>query len=224
MATHPYEPVMHCSAKQSNKVINLGTKVTRGLTDNATLFPNPNPTVTSLTTELGTLVTLQGKVRGGGKDATAKRDAQSKKVHDMLEMEKLYVKITAGGDKDKILLSGFDVNEQPSPKEVPDKLSIRHTEPGPVEHSQKIFLAKFTSPLKITKEKLTFSLEISTDISLEANWDDAHLADGKTGETGNSKKLVVVNLVRKTEYWVRIAAINSKGRGPWSDPVSFVAQ
>ncbi len=221
---HPFKPVMHCTFRQVNKVVKLATTVIDKLTANSSLYPAPDPTVAALTTERDKLVTYIGDGRNGGKEATAKRDAQSKLVFEMLQTEILYVIKTAGNDKDKILLSGFDINEQPAPKDVPGKVTLKRTEPGPVPHSQKILLEKFNNPNKITKDKFTFHVEITTDASKEDTWDDAEFADGTRGMTGNSKKIIIVNLLRGKEYFVRIAASNSKGRGPWSDNTSFIAQ
>ena len=87
MAHRPYKAVMHCTQKQVNKLINLGNKVVAGLTANVATYATPNPTVAALTTEITKLVTLQGNVKNGGKDATAKRDAEALKVYGMLSIE-----------------------------------------------------------------------------------------------------------------------------------------
>jgi len=217
MAHHPYKAVMHCTPKQVNKLINLGSKVVAGLTANVATYATPNPTVASINTEMTKLVTLQGNVKNGGKDATAKRDLQALKMFTLLSNELLYVNVVAQGDRDKILLSGFDINQQPSPNEVPDKLSIKSVELGPFDHSIKINLAKFTSPVQITRTAFTFIVEMCTDTSKEENWKDVL-------HSSNSKKLIITDLVRKTEYFFRVSAENSKGKGPASDPSAFVAQ
>lgn len=216
MTHRPYRAVLHCSAKQTNKLINLGNKVVAGLTANAAIYPAPNPTVAVLSAEMTKLVSMQAGAKNGGKEATAKRDAEALKIFGMLSTELLYVNMIAQGDRDKILLSGFEINEQPSPNDVPDKISIKSIEVGPVDHSVKITLGTLSNPLQISKQRLHFIVEMSTEPSFE-NWVDVL-------HSGNSRKLIITNLVRKTEYHFRISAENAKGKGPASDPVSFVAQ
>jgi len=212
-----FKAVMHIVAKQINKIINLVNKVIAGLTANATIYTTPNPAVAVMTTEVNSLITLQGKAKGGGKEPIAKRDAQAVKVFGLLTNELLYVNSIAQGDKDKILLSGFDVNVQPSPVELPDKVSIKSLVIGPVDHSVKINLSKFNNPAQITRVKLRFVVDMTTDPSSEDNWDEVI-------STGNSRKLIIEDLTRKTEYFFRVAAVNTKGQGVWSDTSAFVAQ
>lgn len=218
MAKRPDKAVMRVSAKQPNKLINLCTKVIGGLSDNATLYNTPDPPVANLITENQKLIPLQGDVQGGSMEATAARNAQAKKVHKMLNKEILYVNIVADGDRDKILLSGFPANEQPSPEQVPDKPAVKRAENGKQEHSVKIFLAKITSPLQITKRDVSYVVDMTTDQGKEENWDEAL-------RTGSSRKLVIAGLTRKTEYFFRVAAVNRKGeQSEWSETIAYVAQ
>src|ERR1051325_5842708 len=106
MSTRKVTPVMHCQPNEPVKVATLGGRVVEGFTDNAALFPSPDPTILELDTETGKLGDLI-VAAPGNHEKTVARDQQAIKVYNLLnDRAKPYVNNIAKGDKDKILLSG----------------------------------------------------------------------------------------------------------------------
>lgn len=217
MAKHPNKAVMHCTVKQIHKLINTTNKVIGGLGKNVAIYATPNPVPAVLTSNVNLLITDQGFVNNGGSEAKAKRDAQALVVYNLLTSELAYVNSIAVGDKDKILLSGFDVNNQPYPGEVPAKVVISSIVIGPTDHSVKININTTNTSAQPTSASRTLLVEMTNDPSKEENWDDVL-------HTTDSRNIIIEDLVRGTEYFFRISAENNKGKGPTSDPSAFVAQ
>jgi hypothetical protein len=208
--------VMHCTAKEHARLIDRGTLVVAGLNANSTIYPDPNPKPDELSLEVGLLVTLSGQAKVNTQKKEA-RDQQASKLFGMLLEETHYVNKVAKGDRATILLSGFEASAEPSPRPVPDVPVIKRVENGSAPHSAKIFLAKTTSVLNTKKESLNYIVQMCTDDSKEENWKTVL-------HTQNSKKLLVLNLVRGQEYFFRISALNARGQSDWSETVAFIAQ
>jgi hypothetical protein len=211
-----FKAVMHCTAKETSTLVDRSNNVITGLSSNTNTYPQPNPAVDELKAETSILAELSGQAKGSSQKKQA-RDQQAIKVYGMLLAESNYVNSVAKGDKAIILLSGFDVSAEPSPHPVPDVPVIKRIEDGNAPHSAKIFLAKITSPLLTTREKLTFIVQMCTDDSKEENWKTVL-------QTQNSKSLILLSLVRKEEYLFRIAVMNARGQSDWSETASFVSQ
>jgi hypothetical protein len=222
MAKRPYEPVMHCMKKEYKKVFALGTRVNKGLGANSGIFINPDPLLSVLGPAVALLGTYTGAAKTGDHTAVATLHKQSELVYGYLSSEKAYVKKIANGDKTTILLSGFDSCEEAGPKVIPSKVIIKQVKEGPVTNSAKIMLAsvtKTTTPTARTASSVAKGNMFIVDMSTTPN--DLNSYHDVLMET-NSKKLVIPNLVPDVPVWFRVAARNSKGQGPWSEPFKFI--
>ena len=215
MASRPFLAVMHCSPLQPKKLIALLNKVIAKLTANAVTYPSPNPTVVVLQAEATPFANLIAAAKAGGSEATAARNKEALKVHGLLKTELTYVNGIAKNDKDLILLSGFDASNEPTPAAIPDVPVIKSIEDGETNGSAKILLAKTSSPLLSTPTKRTFIVEMTTDATDDTTYAIVLL-------TGSSKNLVIPNLIRGVEVFIRIAAMNAKGQSKYSSVVSFI--
>ncbi|MBI3501446.1 MAG: fibronectin type III domain-containing protein [Bacteroidetes bacterium] len=209
--------VMHCTPKQFGKLFQLLNKVIGKLTANSNIYGNPDPSLGVLQNEVVPFEKAIADAKKGGSEATEARNKEALKVHGLLKEELTYVNKVAKNDKDTILLSGFDASEEPEPAEVPDAPVIKKIDDGDSPGTAKIFLAKTTSPLLTKKQKLTFIIEMTTTVSDESSFKTVLL-------THNSKKLIVPNLVRGQEVFIRISVMNARGQSNWSTVVSFISR
>ena len=206
-----YLAVLHIKSKTDyKKVGETASKVTKGLTDNVTVFPNPSPAVSEIKASNDLLHELSIKALGGGHADIVARDAQSVVVHALLKEELIYVNSIAKGDKAIILLSGFDCNCDRTPHPIPDKVIIKRVVSGIAEHSAKIYIESVPFGEQYWVEK-------STNPSDDKSWETV-------GVFLSIHILEVFNLTRAQEISLRVAAGNSAGWGEWSEPVSFISK
>jgi len=208
--SRPFRAVLHCTAKEFEKVHILAGRVIAGLTDNDGVFASPNPSIAELTAADESLADFINKADKGDHKAVVDRNVQSAIVHAMLNNETRYVNTVANGDQSTILLSGFDASNEPVPHPIPDKVVIKRIEDGPTTHSAKIFIMPAGRNLDFTVQTTTTPNDETTYKTVLA--------------TGNSKQLLLENLVRGQEIYVRINARNAAGTGDWSDAHSFIAR
>jgi len=217
MATKIVTAVMHCTADQPRKIVERGIKVRDGLFANIILYPAPPITPVNFNILLDTAITAEAEVKGGGKTATTNRNTATNALFVMLEALILYVNGLYRGDKDKLSKSGFDTSNDPAPHGIPDAPVIKRIQSGNTPHSAKIFLAKTTSSLNTLKESVTYTVQIAEDASKEENFKTVL-------QTKNQRLLLIPNLTRGKEEFIRIAKSNSKGQSDWSETVPFMPQ
>ena len=215
MASRPFLAVMHCSPLQPKKLIALLNKVIAKLLANIGIYPSPSPTIVVLQAEVTPFANFIAAAKGGGNEATAARNKEAIKVHSLLKTELTYVNGIAKNDKDTILLSGFDASNEPTPAAIPDMPVIKSIEDGETSGSAKILLAKTSSPLLSTPTKRTFIVEMTTDGTDDSSFKIVLM-------TGSSKNLVIPNLLRGVEVFIRISAMNAKGQSQYSVVVPFI--
>ena len=209
--------VMHCSPLQPKKLLTLLNKVIADLTANAVKFPSPTSTIVILQAEVTLFTNLIAAAKGGGLEATAARNKEAIKVHGLLQANIPYVNGIARGDKDTILLSGFDSSTEAQPTTIPDAPVIKKIIEGPVHGSLKIMLAKTTTGTHIRKVKRTLIVELTTN-GTDPNSFKIVLI------TGSSKKLIILNMAKGVEVFIKIAAMNVKGTSQYSNTVSYIPQ
>ena len=222
MAKKIFEPVLHCNKNEYKKVFALGTKVNKGLGANATTFPSPDPALIVLAPAVTALGTAIGSAKTGDHTAVGDLHKKSELVYGYLSTEKAYVKRVAGGDLPTILLSGFDACEVGGPKVIPPKMVIKNVKEGPETNSAKIMLERITKATTPTARTTAsqardnmYVVDQTTTPTVPTSYHDVLMST-------NSKKLIVLGLSVDVPVWFRVAARNSKGQGPWSEPFKFI--
>ena len=198
------------SAREVHKVAALGNQVLLGLTEHATTFPTPSPSVSDLDVENYLLTILIGEAKGGDRQKIQARNEQSAIVLKKLKILTNYVNGIADGDKAIILLSGFDAADEPTPQPAPPRIVIRRIVDGSNAHSAKIHIESIGT-------RATYFVETTATPTDEHSWQEV------LRET-NSRKLIIENLDRGTELYFRVSALNSTGQGPWSDDFVFLVR
>ncbi len=197
-------------ADDAPKVFALATRVIQGMTENAALFPTPDPALEELKADTALLEELMGTASNGDREEKGKRDNQSIKVFGKLDIERGYVNKVAKGDRAVILSSGFDASDDPNPRPIPDKGIIEDVEDGASPHSAKVVIQA-----------------LGGDVSYHVQVCPAPLSEQgfkSLPPFSNSRKIIIENLERGKEIFIRVAGFNSHGQGEWSEPAAFIPQ
>jgi hypothetical protein len=202
-----FSAVLHLKRKDPQDVSQLCDNVITGLTDNATIYSEPNPTIADLTTENTTLINLL-KLKDGSKLKNQIIVDQTDVVYALLKNELLYVNKVADGDRALILFSGFDSNNEPVSHGIPGKAVIKRVEDGSFRCSAKIYAEK-------VDEADRYKLEVTTTPSDSTSWKTAL-------DPASLHHLEIKNLVRGQEIFIRFTGGNTHGWGIPSKYVSFI--
>ena len=199
--------VMKVTVKQRKKVRDLGYKVGKGLSDNATLFGAPTPALTVFTPKVDL---LRDKIAAEDSTQTRADSAnQSEVVHTDLKTYLVFVNNgPAKGDKAKLLLSGFDVNKEKVKHPIPGQIVIKEIVDGPTVNTAKVKIEKISAEDFVDRYKVETSLD-------KVTWTLAV-------DTGNSRKLIVTGLTRSKEVFIRVTGGNTHGYGKPSEVVGFI--
>jgi hypothetical protein len=198
--------VLHLKSKEPQKVYQLAGKVNTNMVANAQIFPTPNPTMVEFSAETTKLDTFI-KAKDGSKPKNQAILDQADVVYMMLKSLLTYVNTVADGEKAIILLSGFDCNNEPTEHDIPGKALIRRVEDGSIACSVKIYAEPIAGADR-------YKVEISTSLSAP-EWKTVI-------DFGALNKLVIMNLIRGQEIFIRITAGNRHGWGDHSEPVAFI--
>jgi len=202
--------VLHIgSAKDSTAVLLLGGRIVAALTVNKTTFPEPDPTLDTLKSQVA-LLDEYIKSRDGSDKIKLSIESQSQLVYRDLKSIISYVNKVAKGVKSIVLLSGFDCEEEPVEHDIPEKVIVKRVEIGSTEHSLKIFVIALTDADR-------YMVEITTTPDDPNSWKLAL-------NSVPSNKLELTNLTRGVEVFIRVTAGNTHGWGPHSDVTSFIPQ
>jgi hypothetical protein len=204
------EAVLHIrTAKEVKKVATLGKRVTTGMGDNPTVFTEPDPNLVTIDAETNALNGLIAEAESGDRATIEARNAKAETVYDLLKSEIAYVNKVANGDRAIILLSGFDANDEAAPVPAPGKVIVRRVDFGPESHSAKVII----EPLADARY---YKIETTTTPTDESSYKVAV-------DNVSSRDLVIRNLTRGQEIWIRVAGGNAHGWGYWSEPIAFIA-
>ncbi len=202
---------LHISSfRDFNGVLALANRVIQGMTDNAALFPNPDPLISKLEDSAERLSNRIAAAKNRDKQKIQDRNEESAFLLNELGVEGDYVDKIADGDRANILLSGFDASDDPSPRPAPVKVIIRRVEAGAEPHSAKVLI-------DAQPAGTVYTLQICPAPLNETDFKEI-------GQFTSSKKLVARDLERAKEYFFRVKGFNTRGEGEWSDPVVFLAQ
>ena len=193
------------------KVLALAQIVASALTANVTTYSAPDPTVLALLAQIAILQGYINEVSEGDHSKIGLRDEASITLYRMLQLELIYVNKIGNHDRGILMLSGFPVSVEPSPRPVPEQIVIKRIENGKESNSAKIFI----DPL--SQYELRFTVQSTTTPDDASSWREV-LSES------NSHQLIITNLVLDQKVWFRLRASNPAGNGAWSVPVSFISQ
>jgi hypothetical protein len=202
-----FQAVLHIKGKETLKIHQLGAKTISGITNNPTVFPDPDPTLAELNSANDKLnVTISEK--DGSKLKNQMVSDQAAVVFELLKRLLAYVNKKANGDRSIILLSGFNCSDEPVQRDIPDKAVIKRIEDGRMACSAKIYA-------DTCEEADHYKVEISTTPNDPESWKTVL-------DPASLHKLEIFNLVRGQEIFIRITGGNNRGWGTPSEFVSFI--
>ena len=175
--------------------------VVQKMTENAVVFPAPNPDLATLTAQANKLEAAETEASEGGKDRTLKRDEALSEMITMMNLEVLYVQTVTLGDPDMTELAGMETQGTGSRWPLPHQPTGFMAKPGKFAGSvyMKCGGTKY-------KKQYVFQLLVSTEKGDE--WVDI--------KTQGSNIYLHEGLERGKIYTFRVYAINSAGSGPIS--------
>ena len=186
-------------------VIQECTNLKTALTGNANF-----PTLPVSLATFGTKITsAQAKLTASdnaaalSKQATADKDTEIAALIAMAMQLVGYVDLTANGDESKILSAGLSVRSARVPQSVPVQVQNLALTTG--DNTGEID-AQWDG---ISNAK-SFEVQTSPDPFTDASW--------RTADTVTNSKVALTGLTSGAKIWVRVRDVNSKGKGPWSDP------
>lgn len=199
--------VLHLRTKVPSRVLHLAGKVHLNMTTNVETFPNPDPDMKELDTELTKLGDLLSS-KDGRKVINQSIVDQTDVVHAVLKNLCVYVNTVAKGDKMTIVLSGFDCSKDAATRPLPEKAVIKRIEDGRVRCSAKIYIYVLPNANR-------YKVEITTDLNNPAGWRTVL-------DHGSLNTLEIGDLGYLQETYIRVTGGNTHGWGVPSEPVLFV--
>lgn len=174
------------------------------LTGNAnfTSLPVPLATFGTLIGTAQTKLTASDNALAASKQATADKDTAIAAMVAAAMQEVGYVDLTANGDESKILSAGLSVRAARAPQTVP----------GPVQNLS-LTTSDNAGALDVHWDALSgaksFEVQTSPDPFTTTSW--------VTADTLTNSQTTLTGFTSGAKIWVRVRAINSAGKGAWSD-------
>jgi hypothetical protein len=208
--------VMHCHAQQHQKIIDVGIRVRDKLYANPALYGSPPIAAAIFKVQLNSAIAAQAAAIKGGVKATSHRNAEVTTLFTMLNpVLILYVIRLYKGQADKLLASGFDTSNDPLPRSAPRIPVIKRVEMTDLaDHIAKVFLGKIHNPLETKRGLNSYLLQVAVGNRDEESFQTILM-------TTNSRRLLIPNLQRGKETFIRVCAMNARGISAWSDVISF---
>lgn len=192
-----------------NDKIAKGRQIVTAMTNNAS-FPNPNPSLTEVATDLDELAQAFSLVQAAKSEITTRVVAQENaetKVDQSLTKLAGYVESIAGKDDILISSAGMETKASPSAPSVPGVPQAVSANAG--EHEGEIGLY-----WKAVPNARSYAIEASNDPAAPASWTHVGIA------TSASK--LITNLTSGKRYWFRVAAVSAGGQSGWSEHATKV--
>ena len=194
-----------------NQVLMRANTVVFALSNNASIFPMPDPALAVLSNQARVLQGYINDVNDGDHSKIGLRNEASVDLYELLRQELVYVNQVGRHDRGLLSQSGFAVNEMPEPHPVPPQVIIKRIVDGSSPNTAKIFI------YSLHMRYLFYLVEQTSTPDDEASWKLVY-------HTSNSKKLLVENMIRGEEVWFRVCAQSAGGRGQWSNKVYFISR
>ena len=222
-STHPFNPVMHCSAVEPEPVYNLAMRIiTQGIYVNTSLFTGIPVNISVFqpaVTKLGNLIS-QAK---GNSNIIKQRDEQADTVHGYLLTLLNYSIPICNHVQANITLSGFDASNEPMPAVVPPAPVITKVTEGKAVGTYKAHLKRRSkkgiavSKSHADKTRARYTVQTTTTPLIEGSW--VTVLEGAA-----SNKLILTKGIVAGKNYIRVYGINSAGKGQPSNPFLFVPQ
>jgi len=173
-------------------------------------FANPQPALADIQTKLDEFETLAVAALDGTRRDRYVRDEAAKELKDMLRTLANYVAMTAAGNGNVILSSGFDIRNEAEP--VPP-VSV----PGAVVAERSTHGGVVNLDWEVVSNTVSYQVMMTTS--------DPSMADAVwTSVAVTSKsKAEVNNLTPGQYYWFRVKAVGRSSSSGFSDPAMIMA-
>ena len=205
--------VLNLNNANAEETLRVGKNVQKGFTDNATVFTNPKPPLTTFGAHLTDLDTKIGAVRTAEEAVTAAyraRDAAAAVVLADLNVALPYVQETSGGDPAIIAKANLDTKSQSTAigklSQVQNLSLTTGDEPGAVDGHWDA----------VPGRKSYEHAHCTGDPAVEANW--------KLVSSSSASKTTFTGQSSGTRLWGRVRAKGTKPEndGPWSQPATII--
>ena len=175
------------------------------LTGNAN-FTTPTPTLTAFGAKITSAqakLTASDNAAVTSKQATADKDVELDALRALAMQLVGYVDLTANGDESKILSAGLSVRAAKTPASPPGQVANLSLTAGDNEGA----LDAHWDPITNAK---SYEVQLSPDPFTSTSY--------VTRDTVTRSSSTLTGLTSGARVWVRVRAINSAGKGAWSDP------
>jgi hypothetical protein len=183
--------------------------VVQKMTENAVVFPNPNPLLATLDDQIATSIAAEVIATDGGKDRTRHRDEQMQLLTNMMDTQVFYVQTITNGDPEMTALAGMETRKDPQKQPTPLKPEKLRVTPGDYLGSVYIIF----DPVKYRREYV-YQMLRADDTS--ASWVDIH--------TSGKFSYLHKGLEQGKVYQFRVFARNASGQSPHSNAISCPAR
>ncbi len=190
-------------------VIQTCNNTKTALTGNAN-FTTPVPSLTTFGTAITTAqtkLTAAENAQTAAKQATADKDTAIASLVALATQLAGYVDMTAAGDESKILSAGLSVRAAKTPQSVPGQVQNLSLTAG---DNAGVLDAQWDSMGNAKSYEVQTSPEPMTGTSFVA------------ADTVTKSSATLGGLTSGSRAWVRVRAINSAGKGAWSDPATTI--
>jgi hypothetical protein len=187
------------------EVIQVCTNLKTSLSGNAS-FPTPTPTLTifgGVLTNAQTKLTAPDTEQMIAKQATMDQDSAMDGLRGMAMQLARYVDVTANGNESMITSAGLNVRAAKTPQSVPSQAVNLSLTAGDNEGS----LHVHWDPLDNGK---SYEVQASADPFTPTSF--------ATHDTVTKSSTTLTSLTSGSRTWARVRAINTAGKGAWSDP------
>ncbi|MGE0636886.1 MAG: fibronectin type III domain-containing protein [Bacteroidia bacterium] len=208
--------------------IQKGRYIVSQMTGNVT-YPTPNPDLLTVTGIINTLETKYEAASDGGKSKKLQQQTAEDNFDNIFRELAIYAEDESKGDGEKITSAGFELEKV---REAATRLgAIQGLKSEPGKNEGEIDL-KF-KPLKGAKTKIVQMKEEVAQGGTQPGNPGPGSPSGTAAATGiwvtldepvTKSRHTVKNLKSGTKYSFRVAGVNSKGRGDWSDITICVAR
>jgi hypothetical protein len=177
-------------------------------------FTSPHPPLAQVTAAVEELEAASNAAQAARQEAKARTAAQNAKdeaLDQILTQLVAYVESVAGNDDELIMSAGLNVRAPSGPAHSavsqPGSISLTATTG---DHDGEIDLSWDT-----VRGARSYVIQRSPDPPNENTWTHSGVS--------TRSRTTVEGLNSGTRYWFRVAAVNSSGQGPWSNPVVKIA-
>lgn len=168
-------------------------------------YVTPIPSLAEIKTATDNLENAYTEALNGDRAKKAFMRIKRKELKALIVTLADYIQITSSGDEAKILSSGFEIRKTPAPA----------SEPG-APQGVKVSVTEFDTELdvvcKTVKGAKSYVWEICADPLTEKNFAPVEISTKAT--------IRVKDLAPGNKYWIRVLAVNARGKSGWSKPES----